>query len=92
LDSLKIIKHQKLVAISSGFFFSMFLFSNGVVLGLGQQNDEEINKDYNHSCWRVIDCPKMKTISSGSNHTIGITFENQLVIHFYLVKYINHFI
>ena len=58
----------------------MFLFSNGVVVALGQENDEKLNTLYEHNSWKIIDCPKMKTISCGSNHTIGITFDNKLAL------------
>ena len=39
----------------------MILFENGLVLGIGQENKERSIKKMNG--WRLIDAPKMKTIS-----------------------------
>eukprot|EP01091_Cochliopodium_minus_P019797 TRINITY_DN8436_c0_g1_i1.p1 TRINITY_DN8436_c0_g1~~TRINITY_DN8436_c0_g1_i1.p1 ORF type:complete len:454 (+),score=77.69 TRINITY_DN8436_c0_g1_i1:30-1391(+) len=77
LDGIKgLNKNSRIVSIGCGFFFSMFLFENGTVLGVGQSNSEKTRGAYLD--WRIIDVPKMKTMSCGSNHTVGVSYSNEL--------------
>ena len=54
---------SRVSVISSGYYFSMMLLENGVVIGMGQDNGEEHIPLKNQL--RIISCPKMKTISCG---------------------------
>eukprot|EP01091_Cochliopodium_minus_P000792 TRINITY_DN106_c0_g1_i1.p1 TRINITY_DN106_c0_g1~~TRINITY_DN106_c0_g1_i1.p1 ORF type:complete len:420 (+),score=81.90 TRINITY_DN106_c0_g1_i1:21-1280(+) len=67
-----------IVSIGTGFYYSMFLFKGGTVLGVGQENSER-NEPLSNG-WRKIKAPKMKTISCGSNQTLGVSFEEELVM------------
>eukprot|EP01091_Cochliopodium_minus_P002109 TRINITY_DN12000_c0_g1_i1.p1 TRINITY_DN12000_c0_g1~~TRINITY_DN12000_c0_g1_i1.p1 ORF type:complete len:405 (+),score=72.31 TRINITY_DN12000_c0_g1_i1:45-1217(+) len=67
----------KVIGVGVGYYYTMILFENGRVFSSGQENQETNKQDLGN--WREVDCPPMKNITCGSNHTVGVSRQGDLV-------------